>query len=190
MDLFRKFISGTHSIALKLLECLSTGMGLTGATRFENSHRADVPARTTMILFRHPRELEQGGGLDHNMHTNIGSLTLLFCETFGLQVCSPKTGEWGFIAHMTGHAVVNVGDSLRLLSGHELNSSLNRVIPVKKRQEEHLYSIGYFLRPEDEAVYVDSKGREISARAWHNEKYNAVTSPHEEQEQDMVHTEE
>ncbi|KAH8807262.1 hypothetical protein F5884DRAFT_880143 [Xylogone sp. PMI_703] len=188
MNLFDSFISGSHSIVLKLLECLSTGMDLSGAARFENSHRPDVPARTTMVLFRYPKQLQEGGGIGHNMHTDIGSLTLLFCNTWGLQVLSPETNEWGFIAPKPGHAVINVGDSLRFLSGHKLSSCVHRVIPITERQEEHRYSIAYFLRPEDDAVYVDSKGRELKAREWHDEKYNVFREPHEKQERDTILT--
>ncbi|TVY89075.1 Oxidoreductase [Lachnellula willkommii] len=188
MVLFDNFISGSHWVVLKLLKCLSTGLGLTGAARFENKHRADVPARTTMVLLRYPKQLEEGRGIGHNMHTDIGSLTLLFCESYGLQVLSPETNEWGFIAPKAGHAVINVGDSLRFLSGHKLSSCVHRVLPVTERQEEHRYSIAYFLRPEDNAVYVDSRGRELSAKAWHDEKYQVFREPHEKQEQDMVLT--
>jgi isopenicillin N synthase-like dioxygenase len=188
MDLFENFISGSHSVVLKLLDCLSTGMGFTGAARFENKHRPNVPARTTMVLFRYPKQLEEGRGIGHNMHTDIGSLTLLFCESYGLQVLSPETNEWGFIAPKVGHAVINVGDSLRFLSGHMLSSCVHRVLPITARQEEHRYSIAYFLRPEDTAVYVDSKGRELSAKSWHDEKYQVFREPHEKQEQDMVLT--
>lgn len=188
MVLFDNFISGSHQVVLKLLECLSTGMGLTGAARFENKHHADVPARTTMVLFRYPKQVEEGRGIGHNMHTDIGSLTLLFCESYGLQVLSPETNEWGFIAPKADHAVINVGDSLRFLSGHKLSSCVHRVLPITERQEEHRYSIAYFLRPEDDAVYVDSKGRELSAKAWHDEKYQVFREPHEKQEQDIVLT--
>jgi isopenicillin N synthase-like dioxygenase len=83
-------------------------MGLTSAARFENSHRPDVPARTTMVLFRYPRQIKEGAGIGHNMHTDIGSLTLLFCEDWGLQLLSPETHEWGFVAPKPGHAVINV----------------------------------------------------------------------------------
>lgn len=57
---------------------------------------------------------------------------------------------------------------------------------VTNRQEEHRYSIAYFLRPEDDAVYVDSKDRELSAIAWHDEKYDVFREPYEKQELDMV----
>lgn len=186
--LFDSFISGSHSIVLKLLECLSDGMGLTGETRFENKHRPGWPARTTMVLFRYPRQIQEGKGIGHNMHTDIGSLTLLFCEDYGLQALHPHTNEWGFIVPKPGHAVINVGDSLRFLSGHQLASCVHRVLPITQRQEHHRYSIAYFLRAEDEAIYVDSKGRGISARAWHDEKYNVFRESHEKQEKDVILT--
>jgi isopenicillin N synthase-like dioxygenase len=80
------------------------------------------------------------------------------------------------------------GDSLRFLSGHKLASCVHRVMPITDRQEAHRYSIAYFLRPEDDAIYVDSKGRQLSARTWHDEKYNVFREPHEKQEQDKVLT--
>jgi hypothetical protein len=61
-------------------------------------------------------------------------------------------------------------------------------MPITDRQEAHRYSIAYFLRPEDDAIYVDSKGRQLSARTWHDEKYNVFREPHEKQEQDKVLT--
>jgi isopenicillin N synthase-like dioxygenase len=188
VDLFDSFISGSHSVVLKLLESLSTGMDLTGDLRFEEKHRPDVPARTTMVLFRYPRQVHEGAGIGHNMHTDIGSLTLLFCGDYGLQVLHPETNQWGFVAPKPGHAVINVGDSLRFLSGHQFASCVHRVLPITERQEHHRYSIAYFLRPEDNAIYVDSKGRHLSARTWHDEKYDVFREPHEKQEKDAILT--
>lgn len=93
VDIFDSLISRSHSIVLKLLESLSTGMGLTGGQRFEEKQRADVPARTTMVLFRYPRQVHEGAGIGHNMHTDIGSLTMLFCGDYGLQVLHPETNQ-------------------------------------------------------------------------------------------------
>ncbi|KAF5855314.1 hypothetical protein ETB97_009448 [Aspergillus alliaceus] len=188
IDLFDSFISGSHAVVRKILESLSTGMGLTGDLRFENQHRANVPARTTMVLFRYPRQLHEGGGIGHNMHTDIGSLTLLFCEDYGLQILHPETNQWGFVVPKLGHAVINVGDSLRFLSGHKLASCVHRVLPITEWQEHHRYSIAYFLRPEDNVIYVDSKGRQLSARRWHDEKYDVFREPHETQEEDVILT--
>lgn len=188
MDLFDNFIFGSHAIVIKLLERLSTGLGLVGDQRFEERHCDDVPSRTTMVLFRYPRQLTDGGGIGHNMHTDIGSLTLLFCQDYGLQILSPSTNQWGFVVPKPGHAVINVGDSLRFLSGHRLASCVHRVLPITERQEHDRYSIAYFLRPDDNVIYVDSKGRQLSARTWHDEKYETFREPHERQEKDAILT--
>lgn len=187
-DLFDHFIAGSHSVVLRILESLSTALDLQDMQRFENRHRTDVPARTTMVLFRYPRQIQQGAGIGHNMHTDIGSLTLLFCKDYGLQLLHPETNEWGFVVPKPGHAVINVGDSLRFLSGHKLASCVHRVLPITERQERHRYSIAYFLRPEDDVIYMDSKGRELTARTWHDEKYHVFREPHELQEKDAVLT--
>ncbi|WPG97474.1 Hypothetical protein R9X50_00025000 [Acrodontium crateriforme] len=188
VELFGEFISGSHSALITVLQCLSKGMGLTGDDCFENKHRSGVPARTTMVLFRYPRQVEEGKGIGHNVHTDIGSLTLLYCQDWGLQLLSPETNEWGFVKPQPGHAIINVGDSLRFLSGHQLRSCVHRVIPLTGRQETDRYSIAYFMRTEDKSVFVDSKGRRLSALAWHDEKYNVFRQPHEDQERDAVLT--
>lgn len=60
-------------------------MGLTDAVLL----RKQAPRRRSCEddngFFRYPKQLKEGGGLDHNMHTDIGSLTLLFCESWSLQ---------------------------------------------------------------------------------------------------------
>ncbi|KAB8276948.1 hypothetical protein BDV30DRAFT_223925 [Aspergillus minisclerotigenes] len=188
MDLFDSFISGSHAVVQMILESLSTGMGLKGDRRLEKQHRADVPARTTMVMFRYPRQVHEHGGIGHNMHTDIGSLTLLFCDDYGLQILHPETNQWGFVVPKPDHAVINVGDSLRFLSDHQLASCVHRVLPITEWQEHHRYSIAYFLRAEDNATYVDSKGRQLSARRWHDEKYDVFREPHEKQERDVILT--
>lgn len=45
-------ISSCNTIAKVILSALSTGMNLTGASRFENSHRNDRPSATT-VSFRY-----------------------------------------------------------------------------------------------------------------------------------------
>lgn len=62
------------------------------------------------------------------------------------------------------------------------------MIPTESTQREHRYSIAYFLRAEDEAVYVDSHGEKISAKDWHDHKYEVFRQDHEQQEKDSVLT--
>ena len=42
---------------------------------------------------------------------------------------------------------------------------------------EHRYSIAYFLRAEDDTMFIDSEGRAITAGEWHDQKFKAFTDP-------------
>lgn len=190
LELFDRFIRASDTITKTILARLSDISNLTLGCRFEDVHRVGESSRTTLVLFRYPQQEPSDSGVGHNKHTDIGTLTLLFSEQWGLQVLSPETQKWNFIQPKADHAVINVGDSLRFLSGHQLNSCVHRVLPNTQsgRQEEHRYSIAYFLRPEDAAVYTDSKGRSIRARDWHDEKYNVFRQVHDESFKDSILT--
>jgi len=71
IKLFDNFILESHSVVMKLLEYLSTGMGLIGPARSQDSHRAGIPARTTLVLFRYPHQPDLGAGIGKIMHTDI-----------------------------------------------------------------------------------------------------------------------
>ena len=192
LDLFDRFIRASDTITKTILARLSEIFSLAAGSRFEDVHRVGEDSRTTLVLFRYPKQAltDADAGVGHNKHTDIGTLTLLFSEQLGLQVLSPETSTWNFVAPKPDHAVINVGDSLRFLSGHVLNSCVHRVLPktATGRQEEHRYSIAYFLRPEDATQYRDSKGRMITARAWHDGKYEVFRQTHEMSAGDSVLT--
>lgn len=188
LDLFDSFISGSHFITMTILSCLSNILYLKDTSRFEHSHRDNIPSNTTMVLLRYPKQTINGANVGHNKHTDIGTLTLLFSEQWGLQVLSPETNSWAFIAPRPGHAIINVGDSLRFLSGKRLNSCLHRVIPVSESQREHRYSIAYFLRPESGVMFEDSEGKEVTAGKWHDDKYVTFTEPHAKQRMSSILT--
>ncbi|KAI0009193.1 Clavaminate synthase-like protein [Xylariaceae sp. FL0662B] len=172
-------IAGCNIVTKTILSALSTGMGLTGAARFENAHRNDRPSTSTLAMMHYIPSEPTDRNIGHQKHTDISSLTLLFSEQWGLQVRPPGAAEFGFVAPRPGTAVVNVGDSLRFASGHTMQSCIHRVIPLDP--EEHRYSIAYFLRAEDDTMFTDSEGRYITAGQWHDEKFFAFTSPPEVQ---------
>jgi len=192
LELFDRFIHASDSITKTLLARLSEIFGLDEGAHFEDVHRVGEESRTTLVLFRYPKQsvADAGVGVGHNKHTDIGTLTLLFSEQWGLQVLSPETQQWNFVAPKQDHAVINVGDSLRFLSGHSLNSCVHRVLPKTEGgvQQEHRYSIAYFLRPEDSVVYKDSKGKMISARSWHDGKYEVFRQSHDKSCNDSILT--
>jgi isopenicillin N synthase-like dioxygenase len=166
-----------------MLSALSTALGLRGYDRFETSHRNGHKSNSTLAMFRYiPGDITSSKEVGHQKHTDIGSLTLLFSEQWGLQVQRPgpeNHEKWEFIEPRPGYAVINVGDSLRFASGHQLYSCIHQVVPINT--DEHRYSIAYFLRPENEAKYKDSNGKWVTAREWHDAKYEVFQKEHQQQ---------
>jgi isopenicillin N synthase-like dioxygenase len=188
VELFDRFISLSQYLLKTLLSCLSDALNIDDAHRLEHSHRDGQPTNTTLVLLRYPKNAD-AHHIGHNKHTDIGSLTLLFSNQWGLQVVTPEKKEWAFVQPRANHAIINVGDSLRFLSGKRLNSCLHRVIPVNGAcQEEHRYSIAYFLRPESEVKFEDADGQKVSAEKWHDDKYVMFAEPHEKQEMSKMLT--
>lgn len=174
---------------MTVLETLSDALNLSGAARFEASHRDDKPSRTTFSMFRYPKQSALDKGCGHNKHTDIGTLTFLLCEQWGLQVLSPeKKNEWQYVRPEPSHAIINVGDSLRFLSRNQLLSAVHRVLPLGERQEEHRYSIAYFLRPDDDAQYEDASGQIVTAKEWHDRKFDVFRESHIEQARNPILT--
>lgn len=192
-SLFERYINGAQEATMTLLTSLSEAMHLPGPARLENSHREDQPTRTTLVMLNYPRQPDADSspskGEGHNKHTDIGSLTLLFSHEWGLQVLSPDEPDtWLWVEPRPNHAIINIGDSLRFLSGGRLNSCVHRVVPTPELRDENRYSLAYFLRAEDDATYTDSMGRTLTARQWHDNKYDVFTQDHSQQEKATVLT--
>lgn len=137
------------------------------------------------------------GEIGQNMHTDIGSLTLLFAQQWGLQVLCPTEArsqavnsgsvtdgmEWRFVEPRANHAIINVGDTLRFLSGNRLRSALHRALPLDTGDR---YSIAYFLRPSDDAQFEDSTGEKVSAFDWYLKKNKTYEKPAEMQHESIL----
>lgn len=137
-------------------------------------HGLNVSSTSASALIKYPNQeigAEQGGG--HIAHTDVGSLSLLFCDQPGLQVLPSGAGEWKNVKHIPGYAVVNVGDSLRHMSGRTLKSCLHRVVHTPSDQVGGRFSIIYFLRPSKEARFSDETGKEWNSIDWHVRKFDA-----------------
>ncbi|KAJ6437218.1 multidrug resistance protein fnx1 [Purpureocillium lavendulum] len=121
---------------------------------------------TETISDAHGEALEDKTARGHNAHTDVGSFTLLFTEQPGLQVLSPKTGEWEYIAAKAGHAIVNVADTLRFISGRRFKSAMHRVLPPGGDMSTDRYSAAYFLRAGDGVVFKGINGEDVTAEQW------------------------
>ena len=189
-DLFDAFITKTRFHVLELLTCFSDALGLLGADRYENSHRDHKPSNSSMTFHRYPKHAGRDvTNVGHNKHTDISSLAFLFAQQWGLQVPSITVpGAWDYVRPIPGHAIVNVGDSLRFLSGFKLRSVLHRVVPVAEMEHEHRFSIAYFMRPVNGTKFKDSEGREIKADEWFSHKFDVYRQSHQQQRMNTVLT--
>lgn len=187
IKIMRDFSAGANIITKTMLSCLSNALGLADDKRLETYHRDWRDSNSTLAMFRYIPDQESTTykkgerTCGHQQHTDIGSLTLLFSEQWGLQVQPPRApgAAFEFVAPRPGHAIINVGDSLRFASGHKLYSCIHQVVPFDPASER--YSFAFFLRPEVDAPVRDSEGRLITAGQWHDEKYDVFAATHEEQ---------
>ncbi|KAL4983784.1 hypothetical protein BDW68DRAFT_28600 [Aspergillus falconensis] len=189
-ELLESFISSAHGLTMLILRCLTRALGEKLPAPLESFHDPSQPTTSTLSMFRYPSQTEEEAakGVGHNKHTDIGTLTFLLCQQWGLQVLSPQQNRWVYVAPKHGHAIINVGDSLRFLSQNRLLSAVHRVLPFVNRQVDHRYSIAFFLRPADDTIYRDSKGRMITAREWHDQKFDHFRASHSEQAGDSILT--
>jgi hypothetical protein len=94
-ELFRGFISSVDLALREILCVLSDRCERKTGLRFEDAHREHKVSRSTLALFRYPKQQDTDMGSGHNKHTDLGTLTFLLCQQFGLQVLCPATGATG-----------------------------------------------------------------------------------------------
>lgn len=188
-ELFNNFMSKSRSHVIEMLTCFSDAFDLKGKDRYEFMHEGDKPAKTCMSFHRYPKQdYRDENNVGHNQHTDLNSLTVLFTQQWGLQVPSPDGESWNFVRPIPGHAIINLGDSLRFLSGGYLRSVLHRVIPVAEMEYAHRYSIAHFMTPADSTVFTDSEGREVTVEEWYRNKFVMKRATHEEQRKNTILT--
>lgn len=176
-----RFCGTAHDVCNTMLRQLDHYLDFDERCRLVNFHGDNTESLTTLSMFRYPKQDSIDKGVGHNKHTDIGTLTFLLCEQWGLQVLLKDSVGWAFVSPKLGHAVINVGDTLRFLSGNRFRSAVHRVIPTLGLQHEDRYSIAYFLRAANDSQFKDSTGRFISAKEWHDAKFDVFRETHEQQ---------
>lgn len=176
---FFSYTKQVHVITLLILERLSSELGLTGSSRFESDHEDSKRSLSTLVLLHYPKHDDTTAptNVGHLKHTDVSSLTMVLTQQWGLQIMSPETKRWEFLEPRPKHAIVNVGDFLRFLSGGKLASIVHRVIPFQERQGEDRYSIAYFLRMNDDAKFTDLNGKTWTTKEWNDFKFDVFKSP-------------
>lgn len=144
--LLERFSSLCHTANQTMLSCLSDALKLRDDRRFENSHRDDRPSGTALNLIYAPMKRQRPSIAD-TTHTDGGTLTLLFCDKWGIMVEHPETKAWAFVEPKPGCALINVGDFLQALSGNKLHSCRHCITQPVDGFQPRSYIVS-FLRPE------------------------------------------
>ncbi|KAI0020137.1 Clavaminate synthase-like protein [Xylariomycetidae sp. FL0641] len=179
------FEEACHGICNSIFSVLSSALDVTGTERFENAHRLDRPSTTSLAMLKYlPTRALAPDQVGHMAHTDVGSLTLLFTASPGLEVYSYHTSTWVPLTPAPGTVVVNVGDSLRFLSKGVLRSCLHRVVP-QVSQDTGLsptrFALAFFARPELDAGFTDDAGNAWTGAQWHRRKYRIFRASNCEQ---------
>lgn len=147
--LLGQFSSLCHYVNRTMLSCLSDALKLDDTSRFENYHREGKPSDTSLKLIYEPTRKKLADNPD-TTHTDSGTLTLLFCEQWGVMLEHPESKAWAYIEPKPGCALINVADSLQSLSGKRLHSCRHRVAQLGDGFQKRHFVVA-FLRPEKTA---------------------------------------
>lgn len=163
LPLLQTFASAAAAAATTIFASLSTSLGLAPGGGLEAHHRPEVPSPDMLRLLRYATQPEDERGAPQNPHTDLGSLTVLFAGSAGLQRWqgrrsgSSESERWKFIGAREGCAVVNVGDGMVALTG----GRLHRVVPLPGKRMEERYSFAWMARAEEDTVMTGLGGVEV-----------------------------
>ncbi|UKZ96918.1 uncharacterized protein TrAFT101_011691 [Trichoderma asperellum] len=147
-----KFIAFVQHASQAIYKALSSALCLDPSEVFENFHRPNMQSPDLLRLLKyHPQPITERGA-PQTPHTDLGSLTFLFTRQNGLQVLPRGAQDWLYVACKPGHAVINLGDGMSLLSNGLLQSCLHRVAPLPSEAFKTRYSFAYLQRAEDDTI--------------------------------------
>ncbi|KAI1306239.1 hypothetical protein F5Y03DRAFT_394786 [Xylaria venustula] len=178
-ETFSTFQRQCDYISRMILDRISNALGLGAESSLNRTHRGDCPSKSAVAYLHYIPMDPTGENVGHNMHTDYGTLTLVFAPQWGLQVLYPtgprgEDREWQWVEPRANCAIVNVADVLHFLTGRKLISAVHRVLPLP---EQHRYSVTYFLRPSDDTMMPDGTGNMINVVDWYTKKNNNYEAP-------------
>jgi isopenicillin N synthase-like dioxygenase len=141
------------------------------------------PSGTSVRLLKYPPQPADDRRASLLGHTDIGSLTILFNITGGLQLLSPGTNpkdesSWMYVQPVPGCAIVNLGDAMVEWSAGILRSNMHRVTFAPGEQGNvPRYSLAYLVRPDGDAAMQRLAGEgSLIPRLEQGEEDNGLTA--------------
>ncbi|KAF9887235.1 hypothetical protein FE257_010363 [Aspergillus nanangensis] len=163
------FTTAINRATQTIVHHLSEALALPPADSLKYKHEMTTRSPDIIRLLKYqPQPASAQVLIPHAAHTDMGSLTFLFMSQPGLQIQSPREGEeggeWEWVRPpRAGHAVVNLGDSLSLLTNGVLRSCVHRVSQPLNRAMPTRYSFAYMVRPADDTIMIAPQTERIPA---------------------------
>ncbi|KKK15687.1 hypothetical protein ARAM_006617 [Aspergillus rambellii] len=156
MPLLQNFTLTCIDIAQHIFMALSAELDLPESHSLATFHRADAPAPDIIRLLKYAPSGEGDSEfrVPQTPHTDLGSLTMLFADSPGLQIRPDGCDEWLYIMPKENHALINLGDAMSLWSGGLFRSVLHRVASLPGKGMNERYSFAFLMRPENQAPMV------------------------------------
>uniref|UniRef100_A0A672J0G3 Si:dkey-10o6.2 n=1 Tax=Salarias fasciatus TaxID=181472 RepID=A0A672J0G3_SALFA len=129
---------------------------------FLSTHRligTEENGTTLRSLFYPPAKSEtvKEGQLRCGEHSDYGSITLLFQNSEGLQVCT-RSGEFISAPVIPGTVLINIADLMQRWTSDKLVSVVHRVLLPSVGDSSTRQSLAFFVDPDDEAVITCCDG--------------------------------
>lgn len=151
-----------------ILSSLSASLSLSASQSLQACHRPTESSPDIIRFLRYQAQPADEHGAPHQPHTDLGTTTILFSVDPGLQVMHQGSDQWDYIAPKPRHAIVNLGDGMKLLTNGLFHSCLHRVAPPPGKAMSERYSLVYTMRAEDQTIMTGCASPLIPARTGHS----------------------
>lgn len=171
-DILHQFALNSLKIANVIFTILSASLQLSSSQLLEDFHRPGIPAPHVIRLLRYAASTDtcQEFSVPQPPHTDLGSLTILFANSPGLQIKPDGCDDWLYVKPKKDHAIVNFGDAMSIWTGGFFRSVLHRVASLPGAGMAERYSFAFLMRPENQAPMASFVGDAVPA-----EKENTLT---------------
>ncbi|MCJ1310728.1 hypothetical protein MMC25_004394 [Agyrium rufum] len=174
MDPLKTFTRTMNDATHSILSSLSASLGLPEDKTLQDYHRLNVSSPDIIRLLKYDSQPASERGDTHTAHTDIGTLTFLFTRQPGLQMFSSASQTWTWILpHYDLCPIVNLGDSMAMLTNKFFPSCLHKVGPPPNGGVIGKRSIAYLVRPEIGRPLVGTQTKWIPAISDRQEVYSA-----------------
>lgn len=152
----QSFTSSCRDVADTILRTLSKALHLPAEKTLESFHQPCHPSLDIIRLLKY-KAAAPGNitpSVPQTAHTDLGSLTLLFASTPGLQIRPRGSDEWLYVMPRENSVIVNLGDAMSMWTDGMFQSVLHRVSSMPGQAMEERYSFAFLMRPADAALMV------------------------------------